>query len=484
MLSLLIAAALSTGASAPQARSIEPRLQSLSPQSVSPQSVSPQSGSFAPQEDARIALRTTPEVKVVREVQPAVVYIEWTGTVQVLSLPFGRPSLREQTRTGSGVVVDERGYIITNSHLVQGKGQLTVQFDSSVDPENDDLESPRKWKARLLSASADHDLALLKVETSLPLKTVRMAPTSSDLMVGERVIAIGNPYGQRLTVSSGIISGLHRKLQVDAGFGTLALDDLIQTDAAINQGNSGGPLLNILGEMIGINTAVNQGAENMGFAIPVDSIQEVLRDQLLSADASRVWLGFDVDDAGTLCINKVVTGGPADTAGMEIGYRLVAINGTQVNTAEDFRLQRASLQPNQPVRVRVAVAEGSREYELRGWERSDGILYERMGLKVDRAALGGNLLRVQSCVEVQEVQEHGPAAELGLVPGDFIDSIRLQKAGRPGPIYQFEGPFELAQFVAALPPGEALDLDVLRDENGDDRLDLSSELFKGTLVLR
>jgi serine protease Do len=441
----------------------------------------------APQEDPRIALRTTPEVKVAREVQPAVVYIEWTGKVQVLSLPFGRPSIREQTRTGSGVIVDERGYIITNCHVVQGMaqgGHLTVQFDQSIDPKNDDLETSRKWEARLLSASAEHDLALIKVDTNLPLKTVRMAPTSSDLMVGERVIAIGNPYGQRLTVSSGIISGLHRKLQVDAGFGTLALDDLIQTDAAINQGNSGGPLLNILGEMIGINTAVNQGAENMGFAIPIDRIQEVLRDQLLSADASRVWLGFDVDDAGTLCINKIVKGSPADLAGMEVGYRLIAINDTEVYTAEDFRLQRASLRPNQSVGIRVAMPEGSRKFELRGWQRFEGVLYERMGLKLEPGALGGNHSQFQTCLAVGEVQENGPAAELGLAPGDFIDSIRLQKQGRPGPIYQFGDPFELAQFVAALSPGEALDLDVLRDENRDDRLDLSNELFKGTLVLR
>ena len=143
------------------------------------------------------------------------------------------------------------------------------------------------------------------------------------LQPGETVIAIGSPLGDfKNSVTVGVVSALNRTVP---GTGQ---EGLIQTDAAINHGNSGGPLLNILGEMIGINTAVNESAENMGFAIPVDRVEEVLRDQLLAPESSRSWYGFDVDDAGTLCINRIVPGSPAALAGMETGYRLLAIDGT------------------------------------------------------------------------------------------------------------------------------------------------------------
>jgi len=433
---------------------------------------------FLVQDDLEIRARMTPESRVAERVRPAVVYIESLREIQVWSLPFGRPILKEETRSGSGVVVDERGYIITNLHLVGGGDDhqsITVQFDSTVDRDNSDSDHPRKWPAKLLSASADSDLALLKVDTDLPLTTIELG-TSSDLMVGERVIAIGNPFGQRLTVSSGIISGLHRKLQVAAGSGAaLVLDDLIQTDAAINHGNSGGPLLNILGKMIGITTLINEGAENMGFAIPVDHVEEVLRDQLLSSEASRAWYGFEVEDSPSMCINKVVPGSPAADAGVEVGYRLLAVDGTSIKTSDDFRLLRLSLVPNRPVRFRIGAAEGEREVELRGWNRVDGIIFDRLAMKIDRCAVGGS-----PSVCVQEVYREGPARELGLQAEDVIDSVRHAERGT---IFKFESGHEFAAFVRDLPSGTKLDFDILRDENRDGRL-RRSELYKGSLTVR
>lgn len=426
--------------------------------------------------------RLTPTAIVARDVRPAVVYIEATRPVFRGFDIVGRRVNGEDTSSGSGVVVHAGGYIVTNTHVVgeDGRAAITVQFDTTV-PGSTEIDAKgvtvsRRFPAKLLSTSRDQDLALLKVDSELALTTVRMG-TSSDLMLGEDVIAIGNPLGQRLTVSRGIISGLGREIVVRAGTDvTLRLGDLIQTDAAINHGNSGGPLLNILGEMIGISTAVNESAENMGFAIPVDRVEEVLRDQLLAPESSRSWYGFDVDDAGTLCINRIVPGGPAALAGMETGYRLLAIDGTPVTGREDYRLARLQLQPNKPVRFKVQAAEGEREYELKGWNRVDGAVFERTGMTVDPCGIGN-----QRSICVSSVDKTGPAQELGLRPRDIIDSLSWPDHNVT---FEVRDGAEFARLLAKLPPGTTLDVDILRDDDQNGRIDLSRELYKGTLTLR
>ncbi len=228
--------------------------------------------------------------------------------------------------------------------------------------------------------------------------------------------------------------------------------------------------------MIGINTAVNEAAENMGFAIPVDRVEEVLRDQLLAPESSRSWYGFDVDDAGTLCINRIVPGSPAALAGMETGYRLLAIDGTAVSSREEYRLARLQLTPNKPVRFKVQAAEGEREYELKGWSRVDGAVFERTGMTVDRCAVGN-----QASICVSSVDTTGPAHDLGLQPHDIIDSLRLPDHNV---IFAVRDGAEFARLLAKLPPGTALDVDILRDDNQNGRIDLGTELYKGSLTLR
>jgi S1-C subfamily serine protease len=425
--------------------------------------------------------RWTAEAAVAREARVSVVFIESTRPVLVGWNPFGQHVYRDEVRSGSGVVVDPRGYVITNFHVVGDDAKsISVQFDTMVpgttERNAEGADAPRKFNAKLLSASKDQDLALLKVESELSFTPIRRG-TSSDLILGERVVAIGNPLGQRLTVSSGIISGLGRELEVNAGPNvTLKLHDLIQTDAAINHGNSGGPLLNILGEMIGITTLVNQNAENMGFAIPVDHIEEVLRDQLLAPESSRAWFGFDVDDSSSLCINRVVPGSPADDAKMEAGYRLLAIDGTPIHNQEDYRLQRLQLVPNKPVRFRVSAAEGEREFEIKGWNRVDGIVFERAGMTVDRCVFG-----LTQTVCVDRVGATGPARDLGLQPRDIIDALHAPDSEA---VFTVTDAGQLARLLSQLEAGKTLALDILRDDNGDGRIDLRRELYKGTLTLR
>ncbi len=201
--------------------------------------------------------RLTRTVQAIRNAQPAVVNIEGTKSAS----PTGASRENQQVNgMGAGVIVHPSGYILTNQHVVQDVGRIEVT-----------LHNGRQLRARLLARDANTDLALIKVESRDPLPTIPLG-TSSDLMLGEPVIAIGNPFGYRHTVTEGIISALHRNIPVN---GVQEYPDLIQTDASINPGNSGGPLLNADGLMIGLNAAVRIGAQGIGFAIPVDRALDV-----------------------------------------------------------------------------------------------------------------------------------------------------------------------------------------------------------------
>jgi serine protease Do len=417
-----------------------------------------------PARDARDSLRWTPVVGIVHEVAPAVVFIQSERPYRTFGLHGPRTETR--TTTGSGVVIEESGYIVTNFHVVGSDGRVTVQFDPDLDPSS--------YGARLVSYSEPDDLALLKIEASRPLAVVRRG-TSSDLWIGENVIAIGNPFQQKISVSTGIISGLHRNLAVQNDMGQmLQFPDLIQTDASINPGNSGGPLLNILGELVGINTAVNPRAENMGFAIPVDRVEEVLQQHLLAPSSSRSWLGFELDETD-FCVTRVIPGGPAALAGLEPGDHVVAINDEPLEEADDYRLPLLQLHPEQSLWLRVDTTGGQRTLEIQGWERVDGILWERLGMTVEALAIGR-----EAWVRVARLAPGGPAAELGLEVGDVVDAVQV---GRRGQAYRIERPDVLAALVRERPAGTEMAIDILRDVNADRTLS-RDEFFKGILTLR
>ncbi len=411
--------------------------------------------------------RWTPVVGVVQAVAPAVVFIQSEHAIPRWFLRKGGPTT--SVRSGSGVVIEKSGYIVTNFHVVgDAAARITVQFGS-------ELNDPEIYAAELVSFRAEDDLALLKIDAPGELAVVRRG-TSSDLWLGERVIVIGNPFQQKLSVTTGIISGLYRDLPIEISGGrTVRFSNLIQTDASINPGSSGGPWLNILGELIGITTAVNPGAENMGFAIPIDRIEEVLADHLLAPSASKAWLGFEVDEGDSFCITSVTPGGPAALAGIEEGDRLVGVQGQPIRNADDFRLQVLRLRPHQPIQLRVASQEQERELLVRGWDRADGILWERLGMTVEAFAIGR--YRV---VRVGRLDADGPAQHLGLEPRDVIDAVQIGARGQP---WQIHGPDSLAALVGDQPPGTQLALDVFRDDDRNGELS-RSEFYKGVLTLR
>ncbi|MBM4023175.1 MAG: trypsin-like serine protease, partial [Planctomycetes bacterium] len=187
--------------------------------------------------------------------------------------------LRRVNGMGTGVVLDARGYAVTNYHVVEGVKRIEVA-----------LASGRTVAASLVSHDPRTDLAVIKIDVDGPLPVARIG-TSSDLMIGETVLALGNAFGYEHTVTRGIISALHRDVEVSR---TQRYDDLIQTDASINPGNSGGPLLNIDGEVVGINVAVRAGAQGIGFAIPIDHVLDVVSKLISAERIGHAWHGLVV----------------------------------------------------------------------------------------------------------------------------------------------------------------------------------------------
>ena len=191
------------------------------------------------------------------------------------------PERRYRRRSlGSGVLVDRKGHVLTNHHVVLRASEIHVT-----------LVSGKEFSASLVGSDPASDLAVLKIELTEDIEPIPMGQ-SSDLMIGETVIAIGNPFGLSHTVTTGVVSALNRSLQAEDQL----YKDFIQLDASINPGNSGGPLLNIHGELIGINTAIHREGQGIGFAIPVDRVRRIMDDLVLYGEVQPVWFGMEVQN--------------------------------------------------------------------------------------------------------------------------------------------------------------------------------------------
>jgi S1-C subfamily serine protease len=228
-------------------------------------------------------------IDLFQKARSSVVYINTSERVlnrwtrNVFSVPRG---------TGSGFVWDERGHIVTNYHVVAGASEAHVRL-------NDGRDLP----ATLVGASTDHDLAVLRINVTTPLPPVAIG-TSQDLRVGQRVFAIGNPFGLDWTLTTGIISALDRSLPAEDG--RTLIEHLIQTDAAINPGNSGGPLLDSAGRLIGVNTAIfspSGASAGVGFAMPVDAVNRVVPQLIARGKYVRPTLGIEADEG----LNRIIT---------------------------------------------------------------------------------------------------------------------------------------------------------------------------------
>ena len=243
--------------------------------------------------------------------------------------------------SGSGSVIDARGYILTNHHVVANAQKLEVT-----------LADESKWQAKLAGSDPDNDLAVIKIDA--PKEKLKVIPMgdSKNLRIGQKVLAIGNPFGLQRTLTTGIISSLGRTIRSESG--TL-MDDIIQTDAAINPGNSGGPLLNSEGEIIGINSAIispSGGSVGIGFAIPVNTAKKVIPELIAKGYVTYPYIGATIQslipevakylklkmDRGAM-ISEVVKEGPADKAGLKGGNQKVQVGNTIVIVGGDIVLK-------------------------------------------------------------------------------------------------------------------------------------------------
>ena len=272
-------------------------------------------------------LRETPLVRAVQTSRKSVVNIHTEKkAAEDKEARFFSPKSRKVTGMGTGVVIDERGYIVTNYHVIQDVDVITVTLDGGA-----------SYDGRPVSYDRKHDLAIIRITATEPLSVMPMG-TSSDLMLAETVYAVGNAFGYEHTVTAGIVSALHRDVEVDE---TQSYENLIQTDASINPGNSGGPLLNVHGEVIGINVAIRSGAQRIGFAIPIDDARRTIA-RLLSVErldgAPHGLVTTDVKTATEkkLVVNEVATGSAAELCGIKSGDIICNVRGIRINDGTDL----------------------------------------------------------------------------------------------------------------------------------------------------
>ena len=267
----------------------------------------------------------------VKGLTPRPVYERAKGSVafitaeitQQSSSPFGDP--QSGSATGTGFVISKDGYIVTNDHVVDGASSVKVKVGDG-----------KTQSARIVGTDQSTDLALLKVDTNgkdLPPLTFG---DSNGVKVGDPTYAIGNPFGLSRTLTTGVVSALQRQIEAPDGF---TINDVIQTDAALNPGNSGGPLLDANGNVIGVNSQIETGTGSastgnvgIGFAIPSNTVRNVVEQLRSSGKANHAYLGVSSNDAvsGGAAVSSVTSGGPADDAGIESGDRIVSVGGKKV----------------------------------------------------------------------------------------------------------------------------------------------------------
>ena len=365
------------------------------------------------------SLRRTAVVRAVEQAKSSVVNIHGRKAVrtdqrQLTSVDSGR----QVNGMGTGIIIDQRGYVLTNFHVVDGVTQIKVT-----------MADQRTVVASLVAHDPTTDLAVIKIKADAPLPVITTG-TSADLMPGEEVIAVGNAYGYTHTVTRGIISALHRSVQVSDD---QHYEDLIQTDASINPGNSGGPLLNIDGEMIGINVAVRVGAQGIGFALPIDQAMEVA--SRLIAQQSPIAHGLSgkshvEGQVPQFEVTGVSAGSAAALAGLEPGDIVLSVGDFKIERNLDWERALLDIQPGDNVPVKVERNGEIVELNLAlqsGRNPESGTqdaVWRVLGVRLAPAPQGlftvTNESRYRGGLQVTAVRPDGPAAQRGVRRGDVL----------------------------------------------------------------
>jgi len=343
---------------------------------------------------------------------------------------FNNPRRPFKARSlGSGFIIDPKGFIITNNHVVENADEIVVK-----------LLTGKEYKAKVVGRDAKTDIALIELKGAEDLPFVKLAGADS-LKVGQWVVAIGNPFGLENTVTAGIVSALSRHINQGP------YDNFIQTDAAINPGNSGGPLLNTQGEVVGINTAIfsrSGGNIGIGFAIPIALAHEIVPQLKDKGRVTRGWLGvmiqkvtpdiaesLGLEDAKGALVADVVKEGPAETSGLKQGDVIVEFDGKPVVDSSDLPLLVARTGIGKTVRLKALRDKEAKEFSVTVGELKDDEVAESGASSSDDLGLAVqtitpelsenlNLEKTLKGVVVTQVDPGGPAAEAGLRRGDVI----------------------------------------------------------------
>ena len=373
--------------------------------------------------------RKTPVVLAVKKAQPSVVSISSEKKASSNSRwPFSAEESQHPrvNGMGTGVVIDSRGYILTNQHVVDKVQGIEVR-----------LADGGAYPARVVQQDPAFDLAIIKIDAGRSLTPIVIG-TSSDLMVGEQVITIGNAFGYENTVSVGIISYLGRNVTLSDD---MVYRNLIQTDACINPGNSGGPLVNIDGELIGINVAVRAGAQGIGFALPIDDVKRVATDLLSTKRNSGMWHGIvvgetrDEDDRDRgVVVTDILPGSPAESAGLKTGDKILKIGDVGVANSLDIERGFLDSRPGKAAAV-VVQREGHNQavsLEVQPLPRSIPDAGDRVWRSLGIRVVPVNseyVARVSSKLNgglyIQAIAANSPASRGSLKKGDILVGMNV-----------------------------------------------------------
>ena len=358
----------------------------------------------------------------------------------------GAPQKRKSTALGSGFVISEDGIVVTNNHVIQGAEGILVKFTDG-----------KEYEAKLVGTDPVSDIAVLKIQSKNKFKPVQLG-NSDQARVGEWVLAIGNPFGLGGTVTSGIISAINRDINMGR------YDNFIQTDASINQGNSGGPLFNMKGEVIGINTAIfsqSGGSVGIGFAIPANFAKNVIEQLRKYGETKRGWLGVRIQDVtkeisdslgmkepmGAL-VADLNEKGPAKKAGIKEGDVIIEFNGIKIDTMRKLPKVVGEAPVGKEATLKIwrdkkiiekslvlGRLEDTDEFKQKSApskiEKKDDILLKNLGAKVrnvnDQDVQARKLPTGKNGVIIMEIDENGPLAESTVQIGDVIVALQNNK---------------------------------------------------------
>ncbi len=428
--------------------------------------------SFAFAEPAVPKSSDSPGLRLLEEIQTVITDLAESAKPSVVNLiPLsgagrGRESPQERTPnasgSGSGVIIDPEGHIITNNHVIGDATEIEVRFSDKS-----------KLIAHVVGKDLDTDLAMLKVTTDHPLPSARFGD-SSGVRVGQWVLAVGNPFGLDRTVTLGVVSGIGRE-----NINLSRYENFIQTDASINPGNSGGPLFNLRGEVIGINTAIINFAQGIGFAIPSNMAKQVIQQLLTQGRVTRGWLGvgiqpltaelarkFGVNEGDGVLINEVFDKDPAAAAGIKPGDILTRIDGTVIDTPNRLTRVVAGFLPGSTAKVEIVRDQQRVVLDVAFIERRDQAIITSLPQGRTEVTLGFDvqdltpglaeklMIRESRGVLINKVESGSLAQSEGLREGDLIKEVNRADVGSVG---------EFSSAVSKVRQGETILLRVLRE---------------------